>query len=89
MQSCGSRADIYVDGAKFGGMAPSEANRLKTLEDENARLKRLLAETMLDNTALKDLVVSRMLWKLPGSMLRAREIGSVQAARSSAIGSRG
>ena len=35
-------------------MEPSEANRLKALEDENAMLKRLLAEAMLDNTALKD-----------------------------------
>lgn len=33
-------------------MEPSEAKRLKALEDENAKLKRLLAETMLDNTAL-------------------------------------
>lgn len=37
-------------------MEPSDAKRLKALEDENAKLKRLLAETMLDNTALKDLL---------------------------------
>lgn len=37
-------------------MEPSEAKRLKALEDENAKLKRLLAEAMLDNTALKDLL---------------------------------
>jgi putative transposase len=37
-------------------MEPSEARRLKALEDENARLKRLLAEAMLDNRALKDLL---------------------------------
>jgi putative transposase len=37
-------------------MEVSEAKRLKTLEDENARLKRLLADAMLDNTALKDLL---------------------------------
>ena len=43
-------------GNQFGGMEPSEAKRLKALEDENAKLKRLLAEAMLDNTALKDLL---------------------------------
>ncbi len=37
-------------------MEISEAKRLKTLEDENTRLKRLLADAMLDNTALKDLL---------------------------------
>ena len=42
--------------AKFGGMDVSDAKRLKVLEDENAKLKRLLAEAMLDNTALKDLM---------------------------------
>jgi putative transposase len=42
--------------AKFGGMEVSEAKRLKTLEDENTRLKRLLADAMLDNAALKNLV---------------------------------
>ena len=41
--------------AKFGGMDVSEARRLKALEDENAKLKRLLADAMLDNVALKDL----------------------------------
>ncbi|MHC2419528.1 hypothetical protein ACVMB2_003438 [Sinorhizobium meliloti] len=42
--------------AKFGGMDVSEAKRLKTLEDENTKLKRLLADAMLDNAALKDLL---------------------------------
>lgn len=42
--------------ARFGGMDVSEARRLKALEDENTRLKRLLADAMLDNAALKDLV---------------------------------
>ena len=51
-----SDASIYKWKAKFGGMEVSEANRLKTLEDENTRLKRLLADAMLDNAALKDLV---------------------------------
>ncbi|KPQ12277.1 MAG: transposase [Saliniramus fredricksonii] len=51
-----SSATFYAWKAKFGGMEPSEAKRLKALEDENAKLKRLLAETMRDNTALKDLL---------------------------------
>ncbi len=42
--------------AKFGGMTVSDAQRLKALEAENARLKRLLAESMLDNAALKDVL---------------------------------
>ncbi len=51
-----SSATFYAWKAKFGGMEPSEARRLNALEDENARLKRLLAEAMLDNRALKDLL---------------------------------
>jgi putative transposase len=51
-----SDASIYNWKARFGGMDVSEARRLKSLEDENARLKRLLADAMLDNAALKDLV---------------------------------
>jgi putative transposase len=51
-----SDASIYKWKAKFGGMDVSEAKRLKQLEDENAKLKRLLADAMLDNTALKDLL---------------------------------
>ena len=51
-----SSAMFYGWKAKFGGMDVSDAKRLKVLEDENAKLKRLLAEAMLDNTALKDLM---------------------------------
>lgn len=51
-----SNASIYNWKARFGGMDVSEARRLKSLEDENARLKLLLADAMLDNAALKDLV---------------------------------
>ena len=51
-----SDASIYKWKAKFGGMDVSEARRLKGLEDENAKLKRLLADAMLDNAALKDLL---------------------------------
>jgi putative transposase len=42
--------------AKYGGLEVSEAKRLRSLEEENAKLKRLLADTMLDNAALKDLL---------------------------------
>ena len=50
-----SEGTFYNWKAKFGGMTVSEAKRLKALEDENARLKKLLAEAMLDNAVLKDL----------------------------------
>lgn len=48
-----SDASFYTWRTKFGGMDVSDAKRLKALESENARLKRLLAEAMLDNEALK------------------------------------
>jgi len=51
-----SSATFYAWKAKFGGMDVSEAKRLKALEEENAKLKRLLADAMLDNVALKDLL---------------------------------
>ena len=51
-----SDASIYKWKARFGGMDVSEAKKLRTLEDENAKLKRLLADAMLDNAALKDLL---------------------------------
>jgi putative transposase len=53
-----SEATLYNWKAKFGGMTVSDAQRLKALEAENGKLKRLLAESLLDNAALKD-VVSR------------------------------
>jgi putative transposase len=51
-----SEATFYNWKAKFGGLDVSEARRLKALEDENGKLKKLLAEAMLDNAVLKDLV---------------------------------
>jgi putative transposase len=65
-----SDATVYKCKAKYGGMDVSEAKRLKGLEDENTRLKRLLADAMLDNAALKDLLgrfmvrpaIARFLW---------------------------
>jgi putative transposase len=50
-----SSATFYAWKAKFGGMEVSEAKRLKALKDENAKLKKLLAEAMLDNAVLKDI----------------------------------
>ena len=51
-----SEATLYNWKAKFGGMDVSDAKRLKALEDENAKLKKLLAETMLDASALRELL---------------------------------
>lgn len=51
-----SSATFYKWKARFGGLDVSEARRLKALEDENGRLKRMLADAMLDNAALKDLL---------------------------------
>lgn len=51
-----SSATFYKWKAKFGGMDVSDARRLKTLETENARLKKLLADSMLDVSILKDLL---------------------------------
>ena len=50
-----SEAIYYRWKKEYGGMHPSEAKRLKELEKENNRLKKLLAEVMLDNQMLKDI----------------------------------
>jgi putative transposase len=54
-----STATFYAWKAKYGGMDVSEARRLRALEDENTKLKRLLADAMLDNVALKDLLTKK------------------------------
>ena len=54
-----SEATLYNWKAKYGGMDVSDAKRLKALEDENARLKKLLAEQMLDNAILKDVAAKK------------------------------
>jgi putative transposase len=51
-----SETTFYKWKAKFGGLTVSDAKRLKALEQENARLKHLLADAMLDHTALKELL---------------------------------
>lgn len=54
-----SEATIYNWKSKYGGLEVSEARRLKELECENAKLKRLLADAMLDQAALKDLLAKK------------------------------
>ena len=54
-----SEATLYNWKAKFGGMDVSDAKRSKALEDENAKLKKLLAETMLDASALRELLAKK------------------------------
>jgi putative transposase len=54
-----SSATFYKWKAKFGGLDVSDAKRLRSLEDENAKLKRLLAEAMLDNAMLKDIATKK------------------------------
>jgi putative transposase len=55
-----SSATFYAWKAKFGGMDVSDAKRLKALEDENAKLKRLLAESLLDKAALEGSPVAKV-----------------------------
>ena len=54
-----SDATFYKWKAKYGGMEVSDARRLKALEDENARLKKLLAEAMLDYAMLRDVAARK------------------------------
>ena len=54
-----SEPTLYAWKAKFGGMSVPDAKRLKQLEEENARLKKLLAEAMLDNAVLKDITARK------------------------------
>ena len=58
-----SAPTCYKGKSKYGGLEVSEARRLRALEDENARLKKLLAEAMLDNVVLKDLASKK--WRRP------------------------
>jgi putative transposase len=54
-----SEATFYKYKGKYGGMEVSDARRLKALEDQNAKLKKLLAEQMLDNAILKDVAAKK------------------------------
>ena len=59
-----SEATLYNWKAKYGGMDVSDAKRLKSLEDENGKLKKLLADQMLEAAALKELL-SKNVWSAP------------------------
>ena len=61
-----SSATFFKWKAKFGGMDVSDARKLKALEDENARLKKLLAEAMLDNAMLKYIAEKKWCRPPPG-----------------------
>lgn len=54
-----SEPTFYAWKSKFGGMSVADARRLKQLEEENARLMKLLAEAMLDNAVLKDITARK------------------------------
>lgn len=70
-----SEGTIYAWKAKFGGMGASDVQRLRTLEDENGRLKRLLADAMLDKAALNELLAKN-----------ARARGDARRRRSDDVG---
>ena len=59
-----SSASLYAWKAKYGGMDVSDAQKLRALEAENGKLKRLLAESMIDNAGLKDLLAKNV-WSAP------------------------
>ena len=59
-----SEASYYLWRSKFGGMDVSDAKRLKALESENARLKKLLAEALLENEVTKE-VLRKNVWSAP------------------------
>lgn len=54
-----SSASFYAWKAKYGGLDVSDAKKLKALESENAKLKKLLADAMLDNAGLKELLTKK------------------------------
>ena len=69
-----SEATIYNWKAKYDGLEVPDAKRLRAFEDENAKLKRLLAEAMLDNAGLKDLLA-----KLVTSAAKREPVARLQA----------
>ena len=78
-----SEATFYNWKAKYGGMDVSEARRLKALEDENAKLKKLLAEQMLDAAALRELLQKN------GSARRQARERRASAGRYGPVGTAG
>lgn len=76
-----SSATFYKWKAAYGGMDVSQARKLKVLEDENARLKRLLADAMLDNAVLKEAAAKN--WRsLPLAGELSRRLGSASVSAS-------
>ncbi|MFL5158247.1 MAG: IS3 family transposase [Microvirga sp.] len=73
-----SEATLYNWKAKYGGMDVSDAKRLKALEDENAKLKRLLADQMLEASALRELLFKKMV----GPVAKREAVAHLQAAMS-------
>jgi transposase-like protein len=71
-----SEATLYNWRAKYGGMDVPEAKRLKRLEDENAKLKKLLAEQLLDAAALRELLAKKMV----GPAVKREGVANLQAA---------
>lgn len=55
-----SDATYYTWKSKYGGMSASDLRRLREVEDENAKLKKMFAELALENTALKDLIEKKL-----------------------------
>jgi putative transposase len=87
-----SEATFYKWKAKFGGLDVSEARRLRQLEDENTRLKKLLADAMLDNAVLKDIAAKKMVTPAAGGTLwslRARRTASASGGRARSSGRTG
>ena len=78
-----SEATLYNWKARFGGMDVSEAKRLKQLEDENAKLKQLLAEPMLDTAALRELLAKN------GKARRQARSRRASAGRDGSVGTTG
>ena len=64
-----SEATLYNWKAKYGDMDVSDAKRLRSLEDENRKLKKLLAESMLDQAALKELLTKKWYGPPPSARL--------------------
>jgi len=76
-----SEQTLYRWKGKYGGLPPSEAKRLKALEDENSRLKKLVADQALDNQALKELLRKNW-WRPPASGRRGGTCSSGSGSRS-------
>jgi putative transposase len=76
-----SQGTFYKFKSKYGGMEVSDAAKLKALEDENAKLKRLLADQMLDNVVLKDLLGKSLRRRMSGVKQRSGRCG-IMTSRS-------